>query len=155
MRWRWHTLLFAVYPVLFLYARNSGNLPGEVLTRPLVVALAFGLLVWLLSWRAARGAERGALLATAVLVLWYAYGHVHALLAPSVFDQHRVLLPLWLAVVVWLGAVMRRGRAREDVTRDLSLTATLVGLVLVAFPVGRLPRDAPPPGHEFGRPPAG
>lgn len=150
MRWRWHTLLFAVYPVLFLYARNSGNLPGEVLTRPLVVALAFGLLVWLLSWRAARGAERGALLATAVLVLWYAYGHVHALLAPSVFGQHRVLLPLWLAVVVWLGAVMRRGRVREDVTRNLSLTAILVGLVLVAFPVARLMRDDSPPSHEFG-----
>jgi len=138
VRWRWHTLLFAVYPVLFLYARNSGNLPGEVLVRPLLMAVGLAIVALLLARAVAGEWNRGALLATAWVVLWSTYGHAHQYLsggggAAAWFGHHRILLPLWIALVLWLTVTVRRGRPRGELVRDLHRAATLIGLVLVGL----------------------
>ncbi len=138
MRWRWHTLLFAVYPVLFLYARNSGNLPGEVLVRPLVAAIVLAVVTLLLARVVVGEWLRGVLLASALVVTWSLYGHVHAVLTGAGgvvawLGHHRVLLPLWFALVVWLAVILRRGSFGEGRARDLGRAATLVGALLVTF----------------------
>jgi len=135
VRWRWHPLLFAVYPVLFLYERNSTNLPPSVLVPPLITVITFGFVIWLVSRLVTRDAKRGALLATAVLVLWSAYGHVHALLGETFIGQHRVLLPAWILLIVPLGQMMRRGIPEDARAHILSRTATLIGVALLAWPV--------------------
>ena len=156
MRWRWHPLLFAIYPVLFLYARNSGNLPVGVLTRPLVVAVAFGLVVWAASRLVTRDGVQGALLATGALVLWSAYGHVHELLGESFAGQHRVLLPVWVSLVVWLIVMTRRGQPMMAPAQDLERAAILLGVVLLAYPSIRIagvlldPPEEPRP-YDMGK----
>lgn len=135
MRWRWHPVLFAVYPVVFLFARNSGDLPAEVLWRPLGVALGFGLVVWAVARRVAGDGARGALLATGFLMLWSVYGHVHEVLEGSPLGQHRVLLPVWIGLVVWIVLSVWNGRPDDARTRILSRTATLIGILLLAGPL--------------------
>jgi hypothetical protein len=131
-------LLFAVYPVFFLYARNSGNLPSAVLVRPLVVAVSFGMLVWSVARWTARDGARGALLATAWILLWSVYGHLHRLLGDgggfaAWLGQHRILIPVWIAAAAGLSVASRRNGSTTSRVRDLSRVATGIGLVLVAW----------------------
>ena len=119
MREHWHPLLFAISPVLFLYAHNSANLPVEVLGRPLLAALLFGVAALALARIVVRDAARGALLASALMLLWATYGHVLALLSAAgpvggALAHHRVIMPLGillLSVVAW---ALRRGRPRRS-----------------------------------------
>ena len=135
-RWSWHPLLFAVYPVVYLFGRNCGDLSLDVLWRSLGVALALGVLVWILARRVAGDGSRGALLASGFLVLWSVYGHGHQVLAGAWFGQHRVLLPVWIGAVAWMLRSIRRGRPGEETARVLSKTAVMLGVGLLILPVG-------------------
>ncbi len=134
MRERWHPLLFAVYPVLFLYAHNSDNLPAAVLGRPLLGALMLGIMALVLAGLVVRDAARGALLASVMMLLWA----VLALLAGAgtvgeVLGHHRVLLPLEFTLLIVVASVLRRGQPSPAWTRGLSLAARGMSLALVGF----------------------
>jgi hypothetical protein len=154
LRERWHPLLFAVYPVLFLYAHNSTNLPVEVLGRPLLAALVLGVSAVALAQVVVRDATRGALLASAMMLFWGGYGHVLALLPAAgrigeTLGHHRVLWPLGFILLSGLACALRREHPNRIRTRYLALAAkgmslTLVGASLLSISWGL--------GQDFRRP---
>ncbi len=77
-----HPPLVAAFPVLAVFSANTGLFPIHDLTRPLLVALGAGLVLWLLCSLLRWSFERGALLASFLLVgIWISrkiIGHFEA-----------------------------------------------------------------------------
>jgi hypothetical protein len=139
-----HPLLFAAYAVLFLYSANLAEvLPVDAaapLARNVLVAAALtGLLALLF-----RSFRRGAIVATALIVAFVAFGHVSSTIADLDVDE-RAQLAAWAVVLV--AAIVYAVRARDSlppVTAGLNVVAAvLIVAVLstvVPYEVGRAQR---------------
>lgn len=78
-----HPILVAAFPVLFLWARNAGEVLTEEALPVLGVALAGGGVLFVLLWLVLRNGQRAALMASGLLLLFFSYGHVREVLGAS------------------------------------------------------------------------
>ena len=139
-----YPLLFAAYAILFLYAANLALvLPVDVVA-PLARAIAGAALVWAVFAVVLRDVRRGAIVATAAVVAFFAYGHVTGGLAANGLDD-RTQLVLWGVVIV--GALVYAVRARgslPSVTAGLNVFAVvlvvIVGTSIVPYELRRAGR---------------
>ena len=125
-----HPVLVAAYPVLFLFAENAEQqVTLTPLWIPLAVCVAGGLGTLLVLTLALRDWQRGALLASLLLALFFSFGHVWNLVG-SVLGQRWVLGAVWLAIALAGGfLIWRGGRWVPGTGRFLNVA----GLLLVAF----------------------
>ena len=105
-----HPLLLAAYAVLFLYAANIGEVLPEDLLMPLLLALGLAAMVLALCALLYRDVRRGALLASALLVLVLFFGHLSAQLDETVLSE-TVQLALGVGLVVGAGLYAWRDSA--------------------------------------------
>ena len=131
-----HPLFFAIYPVLFLYAHNSGRYAPAVLLRPLAAVLGLALVTWVASALLLRSRSKGALLTTFLLSICFSYGHVYPLVASAWFDfgfvylgPARVLLVVYLVAISVLALVLSRAKGP---LAGLHFAANLGGGLLLA-----------------------
>src|SRR4029453_3479831 len=85
-----HPLLFAAYAVLFLYAQNLSEVLLVDIGAPLGRALLGAAVVLGLATLIYRDVQRGALLASALVIAYFAYGHVACGLGPGTTDRPRL-----------------------------------------------------------------
>ncbi|HSL32547.1 MAG TPA: hypothetical protein VK871_02795 [Candidatus Limnocylindrales bacterium] len=127
-----HPLLFAAYAVLFLYSANLDEVLPVDAVAPLgrSVLGAAGLLVVLaLSFRDLR---RGALVATALVVAFFGYGHVSGALTDAGADD-RTQLAAWGAVAIGTFVyAARAGASLPRVTAGLNVIAAVLVVVATA-----------------------
>jgi hypothetical protein len=124
-----HPVLFAAYAVLFLYAANLALvLPVDVVP-PLVRSVLGAAIAWAVLTVVFRDPRRAAIVATAGVVAFFAYGHV----APGLTDRgldDRAQVAVWAVVVVAAVAYAIRARGSlPTVTAGLNVLA----IVLLAF----------------------
>ena len=148
----WHPLLFAAYPVLFLWSQNLADVPLGHALQPLVL-IVLGAAIATLALAAVIGDRaRAALIVTPIVLGLLMYGHVVDLIAaPGLV--HRLG---WVALI-GLGAL---GAWRLGAARLLSIDRALlaVSAVLVVFTlVSIVPHEietataAAPPNPAAGR----
>jgi hypothetical protein len=140
-----HPLLFAAYAVLFLAAENVADVALDEVLPPLGRALLGGLVVLVVAGVLLRDLRRGAIVASALVIAWSAFGHVAGLLEPLAVDREAQLLGWALFLLV---ALLLAVRLRERWVAALTRGLDVVGAVLVAiasFQVARylLTRPAP------------
>lgn len=130
-----HPLLFAAYPVLFLFAANAADqVTLEPLWLPLGVSVAAAALLTAMLSVLLRDPVRGGLLATLAIGLFFAYGHVWNLVGTFLGDQWP-LIGAWALLAVLGGvAVWRSGRWGRPTARTL----TVLGAIAVALNIGSL-----------------
>jgi len=145
-----HPVLFALYPVLFLYSSNFGQTSFFVALWPMLLFPAVSMLLWLILMALRCRAEKAALLTSVVVILFCSFGHAHALLYQPLLSYERdvagvnsplllVKTVLFIAIsVVWLGLIlaaawMVRGKPAwlGGVTRFLNVAS----LALLALPL--------------------
>ena len=96
--WPWHSLLVGAYPALFLFAQNlADQLTLEPLWLPLVVCIGVAVGLLLLGYALVRDWLRAGLMASAVLVTFFAFGHVWNVLSPFMAER-------WLLAIFWVVA---------------------------------------------------
>jgi hypothetical protein len=123
-------MLFAAFPVLFLFAENAEQeVTLAPLWLPLVASVGGALAAFLVLAAIFRNWQRGALLATVLVILFFSFGHAWNLIGG-------LFLTRWAMAAVWglaaIGAtvlIWRGGRWLAPTGRFL----TLAGLLLVAF----------------------
>ena len=129
-----HPFLFALFPVLFVYSRNSAEIPFAQVHRPAALLTGVTLVALLLLRLALRGWQRAGLLLTLGLVLFFSFGHVDGYLSDAMnaarLERNWGLAALWLGLLAlgtwWLGWKARRlGR--------LTWALNLAGLFLVGW----------------------
>jgi hypothetical protein len=94
--WPWHTLLLGAYPALFLFAQNlADQLTLAPLWAPLLVCIGGAAYLLVLGYVLVRDWFRAGLMASAMLVTFFAFGHVWNLLSPVLGER-------WLFALVWV-----------------------------------------------------
>jgi hypothetical protein len=93
-----HPVLFAAFPVLTLYARNADEVPLRDLALPLVFAMALGLAVFLLLRRLLHDTIRAGIATSAILLLFFSYGHVWDLAKDRVVGRFIIDRDLYLLI---------------------------------------------------------
>ena len=141
-----HPVLFAAYAVLFLYAANLTEVLPVDAAAPLVRAVLGAALAWAVFSLLFRDVRRGAIVATALVIAFFAYGHV-APGWPSVAWATRSSSPPGRLLV--LGAIVFAARARDrlpTVTAGLNVAAivllVLVAATIVPYEAGRAGRPS-------------
>lgn len=132
--------LLSSFPVLFLFGQNSNALrPNDVL-RPLVVANALALCLWLATGVLSRKwAESAALSSLAVLFL-LSYGHAYDWIKSlgatgAAIGRHRFLLPMGLLILILCAVYLYRTSRRPLWT---SAFLNVIGLTLVLLPMAAI-----------------
>jgi Sulfatase len=130
-----HPFGLAAVPLLILYARNvrEGASIHDVVG-PILLVLAVTAGVTILATLAFRGnARRGALVATALVVLFFAFGPVTNALGATTTSQ---ALTVGFAVALAVGAAVLVARATADGVAGWTKVLNVVALALVLINVG-------------------
>jgi Sulfatase len=95
-----HPFLLAIYPILSIYTANIDRIRGLYILRPLLLSLSYCLVMFMLVWLVTRNSKRAGLITSILLILFFSYGHVYALiegktLAGFAIGRHRILLIVW------------------------------------------------------------
>ena len=129
-----HPFLFALFPILFIYAQNMEQLSLSQIWASVLVVLGLALVVLLLFALILRSAARAGMLLSLFLLLFFSYGVVHRALwvgrteIPASYSQ--ILLIVWAGIFVGGAAlVIRLRRGLEEITKILNVVA----LILVTF----------------------
>jgi hypothetical protein len=143
-----HPLLFAAYAVLFLYAANLDQVLPVDAAAPLEVSLAITTVVLVTLSFAYRDARRGGVVATAIVITVFGFGHVApALSSAGLADALQVAA--WLVLIVAAAVyAARAGASLPQVTTGLNVAALalvlVVALTIVPFEAGRAGRAVIP-----------
>jgi hypothetical protein len=143
-----HPFLFAVYPVLALFAYNIKEVERWVVVRPLAAALILGALALPACRLFFRSWQKAGMAATFLLFLFFTYGHVYQFVRTlpgpgAALGRHRVLGILYL-VVLCLGLwwIARRSLELDAATQILNIISTclvLISLVTIGMDIFRTP----------------
>jgi hypothetical protein len=159
--WPFHPLLFAAYFVLFLYSVNLDEVElGDVL--PVLAAVVGGTAaVLFLASLLVGDARCVALVLTAAVIAFLAYGHAARLLQPLRIGP-TIHVVGWLAIIALAVIVAWRGRRHlGTITRVLNVASLALVIVplasIIPYDVGRLTtgdRPTPAPSAAVASPSA-
>ncbi|MDH5695681.1 MAG: hypothetical protein OEZ00_03620 [Dehalococcoidia bacterium] len=139
-----HPFLFAIFPILFLFAYNIDEVPATDLLLPISVAL-IGTLILLLSLRLiTKNYNKIAIIVSFFLALFFSYGHVRDVIFPpaakTVVTPNLFLLSLWaLLFVVGAFFIIKSHRNFSISTKFLNIVAiSLVAISLINIGIGEI-----------------
>ena len=129
-----HPILFAAYAILFSTRRTSTRSCRSTRWRRSAARSSARMIALAVSSLLLRDRRRGAIVASALVIAFYAYGHVSVGLSSFGADE-RIQLAGWavLVVVALVYAIRARG-SLPSVTRGLNVAA-LVLVLLVAWSI--------------------
>jgi hypothetical protein len=147
-----HTLFFALFPPIALYAINIARFPGDQIFRSLIVLAIAGLGLFALGWLISRDIERSTLFASLVLFFSMNYGHAYTGLGSLISEiwkysgneidlgntslgRHIVLLIIWIALAVVIYKAITR---KEQWMHTAPIFLFLVAVTAFLFPTVRI-----------------
>jgi len=124
-----YPLLFAAFPILFLYAHNISQTSASEVWLPLGVSVAAALVLWAVLSLILRSLSKAGLATAIFLVFFFSYGRLYEVPEyRGVFvPKHAHLLPVML--FVWGYCVYFIGRAK----RDFRVTTRLLNIMVVVL----------------------
>ena len=129
----WYPLLLSVYPVLAMFAANTGEARLNVVVRPMVIFFLGTALLFAIFRLVMRDWHRAAFAAASWLILFSTYGHLILFLQKKEINFPSIyVLVLWLVLavlVLWL-ALIRKIRFESA-----SSSINLVVVLLMIFPL--------------------
>jgi len=131
-----HTLLFALYPVLALFAVNIREVSNSVIWRPLFISLTGAILLLVVTRLILRDWLKASLITSFIIILFYTYGRLYEVLKTTPLAamnvvRHRYLAVLFVVILAlgsWL--MIRTIRDFKPITGILNAIA----VVLVILP---------------------
>jgi hypothetical protein len=74
-----HTLLIAIYPVLFFYLNNIEELPNGIFLRPCILSCVVSILLFTLIYFSCKHIKKAGIITSFVLILFFSYGYIFKL----------------------------------------------------------------------------
>lgn len=130
-----YPIFLSVYPVLFLWSVNVGQILPNILVRSLLISIGLGLVFFLACFALLRNLRRAALASAWFIVILFTYGHFYALIedisvAGFYIGRHRYFL-LFLALLTPL-VIILVARVRKDL-RNITILINLIVLAMVVL----------------------
>lgn len=124
-----HPLLFAMFPILFLYSENIAEVSPSEIVMPMALALGSTLLLLVLSGLILRDFRKAGIVVSILLFLFFSYGNIFLLMGE--WDSvHNLLLPIW--VILFLCTAYFVIKTRRDLHK-VSNILNMVAAVIVLF----------------------
>ena len=135
-----HPYLLAIYPILYVFSQNRGEVSPPYLIVPVAVVLGAVVLLQLVLGRVVQDRLKSAVITSIACVSFLSYGFIQRAIRAElpwclVACRHRTFLPLYVAVVAAIIIVVARARSTPVVpTRFLNLLGgILVGFCLAGY----------------------
>jgi hypothetical protein len=130
-----HPLLFAIFPILFLFAQNIGRVPLSDVLVPSAVVLGATTLLILLLRLLFRNGDKAGILVSVFLAFFLSYGHVFDIvrsvrIGGVVLDNHVYLMLIWCEVLA--SSIYFFAKTRREL-QNLTNIANIVAVSLVAM----------------------
>lgn len=130
-----HPLLFAIFPAVFLYSHNIGEVFLSQMLVPLGVCLAGGILLWCMFFALLKNKLKSAILTSLMFIFFFSYGHFLSLIKGLIFQLpiwgiHTYILPVWtLTIVISVVLAFRTKRNLCNITKILNvITVCLIAM---------------------------
>ncbi len=132
-----HPLIFASFPILALLVSNLSEVSLSVAVRSLVVSLVAAALLMLILQLLIQDWERAALISSAILILFYSYGHGYILLKGINLHgvylfRHRTLIPILAGGGLFILWWVLRAPTRVSTATSV-LNAACLYLIILSF----------------------
>src|SRR3990172_4705393 len=122
-----HPLLFAIFPILSLYAYNQAEVSLRAIWRPLLISLLFCVMLWLGTNYFIKNWKISAIVTTWVLLWFFSYGKLRDYFSQvsglsSSLGTHRILAPVCAtALILGIYLFLRRPNLDDVLTRTFNL----------------------------------
>ena len=126
-----YPLLFAAFPILFLYVYNISETSVSQIWLPLVISVAATLVLWVVLSLILRSLSKAGLATAIFLVFFFSYGHLYDVLE-RVGDVPKHAYLIAGTLFVWGICVYFIGRAKRDF-RITTRWLNIVAVVLIAI----------------------
>ncbi len=147
--------LYAIFPVLFLYAQNMHEMKSGDMFWPLIFVTLATVILTVAMRLIFRNRIKIGLLMTVWIILFFSYGHFANLFGKNpdaawgiISRADRILLPLGLVLALAAGAII--WRIKKDLTTPVKMLAIL-GVVLVLMQVVRIVASIGPRATDSGK----
>ena len=145
LKFPFHPLLLAVYPVLALYAVNIKEVSSSVIWRPLLISITFGMLIIFILRLIFRDWLKAALLTSLILLIFFSYGRIYdylrtTRLADLNLVRHRYLALFFCILLVLISWwILRHIRDYKPITAVFNtitiVLALLTGIQIISFQI--------------------
>jgi hypothetical protein len=125
-----HPFLLAVYPVLFLYSHNLGEVAFRETFAPIAIILGLALFVWGILGFILKNWKKSGIIVSLFLVLFFSYGYFRT----SLEGKRSVLLMTSAWIVLFMLGSFFTAISRKDFT-DATVILNIVAGILIAQPV--------------------
>ena len=132
--WILHPILFSIYPVIFSYSNNIGQVRFESVVEPLSFTVFTALAGWGVLRLILKDWFRSGGIASLLIILFYSYGHARTNIDLAGVDY---FLPVIWIVALLLGAfvIIRSGKNFTNGTKILNVVSAVL-VTLVATNIG-------------------
>jgi hypothetical protein len=135
-----HTLLLSVYPLLYLYARNSVFIPGNEIVRSLIISLGAGIFFLACFSLILRNWGKAGLLVSLLTTLFFSFGHAFNQLESAFPVIQKQLSSITWLLGVWLALFLVGSFAIIRIKNHNHLTqfVNIISITLIAFPLANI-----------------
>jgi hypothetical protein len=133
----WYPLAISAYPILGLLSANAGQVQLVAAIRPLLVSIAFGMLLFLCIWLIFKQTHKAAFLTTLFLILFFSYGHIYIAIDEQWPDTDYSIWLNVLWIILFFLAIFWVSRPKVDFV-SASATFNTVALALVIIAAAQL-----------------
>jgi hypothetical protein len=156
-----HPILFAIYPILFLYSKNIHSVTMTDFFPPLLLILFSVSVLWVLVTRVIKNKEKGALIVSLSLFFFFSFGYFIQIAIPpfyhlfgSFIGPRTVFLLIWgLLFITAIGFIIKAGKSQPSLTTFLNFFSAFM-IIFILLTMGlRLSKKgfvSTEPGGETG-----
>ena len=130
-----HPLLFAFFPILFVFSYNTSFLSFDEIFFPSLLFLGLAAASWLILKIAFKNTHKSSVALSISIILFFSYGHIQNSLLNSGLELHgnKILLPIFLLILVLcVIALIRTSSNFKNFTKIInSIALTMIFLSLI------------------------
>ena len=133
-----HPFLFAIAPIVFLFAHNVEELEFSDI-KPLFFVLIFSSVLFLFSFLAFRHKQKAGLFTSILLIIFFSYGHLSEILKYPKIDvggliikSNTIIFSIYILVILVTLFLIRKYKNFDNLTKSLNVMASILILVSLA-----------------------
>ncbi len=130
-----HTLLFAIYPILFYFNNNKNEIYLSNIFTSLLYSLIFAGLIFICVYIFVKRKENVGVLTTTLLLLFFSYGHILNFVDKS---YRNLIIGLWTIIVIFVFTFSKK-KSFEKVNPALNFISIFL-IVFLLFDILKNPK---------------
>ena len=131
-----HPILFAIFPIIFLFSYNIGELKFQDIFLPLLLVLPITIGVWISLRYILKNTVKAAFIVSILLIIFFSYGHIYELFDNvtignvDIGKSRYLLIPFLISLVVGIYYFIRTNRKLNNATTITNFIT--IALILTA-----------------------